>query len=129
MKRAASILLLGTMVLSLVACGKTSGPAAPDATAPAETTAAVEETAPADTAAPVDETAAPSDTEEHVVSGIVNRLGDHLVLLVDEDYLVFELGKDLNTGGVNEGDEVTLVYTGTLGDEKNPPVVTEITKD
>lgn len=117
MKRAASILLLGTMVLSLAACGKTSGPAAPDATAPA------------DTAAPVDETAAPSDTEEHVVSGIVNRLGDHLVLLVDEDYLVFELGKDLNTGGVNEGDNVTLVYTGTLGDEKNPPVVTEITKD
>ena len=89
----------------------------------------MEEIAPADTAAPVDETAAPSDTEEHVVSGIVNRLGDHLVLLVDEDYLVFELGKDLNTGGVNEGDEVTLVYTGTLGDEKNPPVVTEITKD
>ena len=129
MKRAASILLRGPMALSRAACGKTSGPAVPDATAPAETTAAVVETAPADTAAPVDETAAPSDTEEHVVSGIVNRLGDHLVLLVDEDYLVFELGKDLNTGGVNEGDEVTLVYTGTLGDEKNPPVVTEITKD
>ena len=129
MRRPASPLLLGTMGLSRAACGKTSGPPAPDATAPAETTAAVEETAPADTAAPVDETAAPSDTEEHVVSGIVNRLGDHLVLLVDEDYLVFELGKDLNTGGVNEGDEVTLVYTGTLGDEKNPPVVTEITKD
>lgn len=123
MKRTAAILLVGVMVLSLAACGKTAKePAAPE-TAPVETTAAVEETT------PVEETAAPNDTEEHVVSGVVNRLGDHMVLLVDEDYLVFDLAKDLNTGGVNEGDNVTLVYTGTLGDEKNPPVVTEITKN
>ena len=110
MKRTAAILLVGVMVLSLAACGKTA------------------KESPAPETAPV-ETAAPNDTEEHVVSGVVNRLGDHMVLLVDEDYLVFDLDKDLNTGGVNEGDNVTLVYTGTLGDEKNPPVVTEITKN
>ena len=111
MKRAASIFLLGAMVLSLAACGKTAKESPAPETAPVETTAAVEETT------PVEETAAPNDTEEHVVSGVVNRLGDHMVLLVDEDYLVFDL------------DNVTLVYTGTLGDEKNPPVVTEITKN
>lgn len=123
MKRTAAILLVGVMVLSLAACGKTAKESSAPETAPVETTAAVEETT------PVEETAAPNDTEEHVVSGVVNRLGDHMVLLVDEDYLVFDLDKDLNTGGVNEGDNVTLVYTGTLGDEKNPPVVTEITKN
>ena len=123
MKRTAAILLVGVMVLSLAACGKTAKQSPAPETAPVETTAAVEETT------PVEETAAPNDTEEHVVSGVVNRLGDHMVLLVDEDYLVFDLDKDLNTGGVNEGDNVTLVYTGTLGDEKNPPVVTEITKN
>lgn len=117
MKRTAAVLLVGVMVLSLAACGKTAKESPAPETAPVETTAAVEETA------------APNDTEEHVVSGVVNRLGDHMVLLVDEDYLVFDLAKDLNTGGVNEGDNVTLVYTGTLGDEKNPPVVTEITKN
>ena len=123
MKRTAAILLVGVMVLSLAACGKTAKESSAPETAPVETTAAVEETT------PVEETAAPNDTEEHVVSGVVNRLGDHMVLLVDEDYLVFDLDKDLNTGGVNEGDNVTLVYTGTLGDEKKPPVVTEITKN
>ena len=112
MKRTAS-LLLGAMLLSLAACGK---PAAPAETAPTET-------------APVEETAAPNDAEEHAVSGIVNRLGDYLTLLADDEYLVFDLGEGVSTEGLEEGDQVTVVYTGDLGSEETPPVVTQIAKD
>ena len=113
MKRTASRLLLGAMLLSLAACGK---PAAPAETAPTET-------------APVEETAAPNDAEEHAVSGIVNRLGDYLTLLADDEYLVFDLGEGVSTEGLEEGDQVTVVYTGDLGSEETPPVVTQIAKD
>lgn len=113
MKRTASLLLLGAMLLSLAACGK---PTAPAETAPTET-------------APVEETAAPNDAEEHAVSGIVNRLGDYLTLLADDEYLVFDLGEGVSTEGLEEGDQVTVVYTGDLGSEETPPVVTQIAKD
>ena len=113
MKRTAAVLLVGVMALSLAACGKTAAPA---------------ETAPTETA-PVEETAAPNDAEEHAVSGIVNRLGDYLTLLADDEYLVFDLGEGVSTEGLEEGDQVTVVYTGDLGSEETPPVVTQIAKD
>ncbi len=135
MKRAASILLVGVMALSLAACGKTVKESpAPATTAPVETTAPVTDTtAPMDETTPVDETA-PAETgtpneEEHAVSGVVNKLEDYLVLVVGDDYQVFDFAKDLKVDGINEGDEVTVVYTGTLGDEKTPPVVIEIAKN
>ena len=115
MKRAASIFLLGAMVLSLAACGKTAKES------PAPAAAPVEATAPVETAA--------ANEEEHAISGVVNKMGDFLTLLVDGEYLIFDFAKDLKVDGISEGDDVTLVYTGTLGDEKNPPVVTEITKN
>lgn len=135
MKRAASILLVGVMALSLAACSKTVKESpAPATTAPVETTAPVTDTtAPMDETTPVDETA-PAETgtpneEEHAVSGVVNKLEDYLVLVVGDDYQVFDFAKDLKVDGINEGDEVTVVYTGTLGDEKTPPVVIEIAKN
>lgn len=135
MKRAASILLVGVMALSLAACGKTAKESpAPATTAPVETTAPVTATtAPMDETTPVDETA-PAETgtpneEEHAVSGVVNKLEDYLVLVVGDDYQVFDFAKDLKVDGINEGDEVTVAYTGTLGDEKTPPVVIEIAKN
>ena len=135
MKRAASILLVGVMALSLAACGKTAKESpAPATTAPVETTAPVTDTtAPVDETTPVDETA-PAETgtpneEEHAVSGVVNKLEDYLVLLVGDDYQVFDFAKDLKVDDISEGDEVTVVYTGTLGDEQNPPVVIEIAKN
>lgn len=92
-----------------------------DTTAPVDETTPVDETAPAETGTP--------NEEEHAVSGVVNKLGDFLTLLVDDEYHIFDFAKDLNTGGVNEGDEVTVVYTGTLDDENTPPVAIEITKN
>ncbi len=78
-----------------------------------DTTAPMDETAPAETGTP--------NEEEHAVSGVVNKLEDYLVLVVGDDYQVFDFAKDLKVDGINEGDEVTVVYTGTLGDEKTPP--------
>ncbi|MCC2258864.1 hypothetical protein AAAT94_09340 [Intestinimonas aquisgranensis] len=129
MKRTAAVLLVGVMALSLAACGKTAKESpAPATTAPVETTTPV-----TDTTDPVDETApaetAATNEEEHVISGVVNKMGDFLTLLVDDEYHIFDFAKDLNTGGVNEGDEVTVVYTGTLDDENTPPVAIEITKN
>lgn len=131
MKRTASILLLGVMVLSLAACGKTAKESpAPSTAAPVETTAPVTGTdALVDESAPVEETAAPEETEEHVISGVINRMGDYLVLLTEDDsYQIFDLGKGVSTAGLEPGDQVTVTYTGSLGDEKTPPVISEITK-
>ena len=113
MKRTASLLLLGAMLLSLAACGK---PAAPAETAPTET-------------APVEETAAPNDAEEHAVSGIVNRLDSYLVLLDDQgNYLVFDFGDDVDQKALTEGDRITVTYTGELGSENPAPVAVAIQK-
>lgn len=113
MKRAASIFLLGAMVLSLAACGKTAkeSPAA----APVETTAPVETAA--------------ANEEEHAISGVVNKMGDFLTLLVDGEYLIFDFAKDLKVDGISEGDDVTVVYTGALDNEETPPVAIEIAKN
>ena len=75
MKRAASIFLLGAMVLSLAACGKTAKESPAPAAAPVETTAPVETAA--------------ANEEEHAISGVVNKMGDFLTLLVDGEKTAF----------------------------------------
>ena len=74
---------------------------------------------------------APAGEEAHGLSihGTVNRLGDFLVLLSDEgEYLVFDLGAEVETDEIQEGDTVTVTYTGTLGSEDPPPVAKAIVK-
>ena len=62
------------------------------------------------------------------VSGVVNRLGDFLVLLTDDgEYAIFDLGPEVDKSALEEGDQVTVSYTGELGNEKEPPVAVEIT--
>ena len=129
MRRTAPILLLLAMMLGLSACGNgaKNTPAPPS-------TASVENSAPMESTAPVEDSAAPAETgepneEEHAISGIINRMDDYLVLLANDEYQVFDLGKGVSTDGLEEGDEVTVVYTGTLGDEKTPPVAIEIAKN
>lgn len=62
------------------------------------------------------------------VSGVVNRLGDFLVLLTDDgEYAIFDLGPEVDKSALEEGDQVTVSYTGELGNEEEPPVAIEIT--
>ena len=47
------------------------------------------------------------------VEGVVNRNGDFLVLLTDEgEYQAFEFGAGVDTGALEEGDCVSVTYTG-----------------
>ena len=47
------------------------------------------------------------------VEGVVNRNGDFLVLLTDEgEYQTFEFGAGVDTGALEEGDCVSVTYTG-----------------
>ena len=65
--------------------------------------------------------------EEQTLSGVINRMDDFLVLLTDAgEYQVMDLGEGVSLDGFAEGDSVTVTYTGGLGDEETPPVVSSI---
>ena len=71
--------------------------------------------------------AEPAGQEEQTLSGVINRMDDFLVLLTDAgDYQVMDLGEGVSLDGFAEGDSVTVTYTGGLGDEETPPVVSSI---
>ena len=67
--------------------------------------------------------------EEQTISGTINRLGDYLVLLDGDEYRVFDFGDSVDTSSLEEGDRVTVTYTGTLGSEDPAPVATAIQKE
>ena len=68
--------------------------------------------------------------EEAEVSGYVNRLGDYLVLLTDDEaYAIFDFGEGVDKSALEEGDRVTVTYTGELGNEEEPPVAVSIQVD
>ena len=63
------------------------------------------------------------------VEGVVNRNGDFLVLLTDEgEYQTFEFGAGVDTGALEEGDCVSVTYTGELGKEDSTPTAVSISK-
>ena len=70
-----------------------------------------------------------AENNEQTISGIVNQLGDYLVLLDDqEEYQIFDFGEQVDPSTLEEGDKVTVTYTGTLGSEDPAPVATAIEK-
>ena len=73
------------------------------------------------------ESAGTEETETQTISGIVNRLGNYLVLLDDQDnYLIFDFGEDVDSSTLAEGGRVTVTYTGELGSEDPSPVAVDI---
>lgn len=109
MKRIAAILLSATLLLSLTACKKGE---APSTSQPKNTETAVEE------------------TQEKTVSGVINRIGDFLVLLTDDgEYQIFDFDKEVDPSSFAEGDRVGVTYTGVLGDENATPVAVVIMKE
>ena len=99
MRRMISAMLAALMLLTLAACGSEKQ----DGAADQEDTAAV--------------------------SGVVNRLGDFLVLLTEDDaYVVFDFGEDVDPDALEEGDSVTVTYTGELGSEDPAPVAVSVEK-
>jgi predicted small lipoprotein YifL len=114
MKRVFSLLLAACLVLGLSACSQ-KGQKAPDQDSSAQVSSAQTD---------------PDQVEaEAVIDGIVNRIGDFLVLLdKDGNYLIFDFGVDVDPTGLEEGDSVTVHYNGELGNEKEPPVAVLIEK-
>ena len=79
--------------------------------------------------APDDAAAGQSGAQEDTasVSGVVNRLGDYLVLLTDDEaYVVFDFGEEVDPEALEEGDRVTVTYTGELESEDPAPVAVSI---
>ena len=75
------------------------------------------------------EKAGDAQGETAAVSGVVNRLDDYLVLLTDDgEYMVFDFGEDVDSSSLEEGDRVTVSYTGQLGSEDPAPVAVSIEK-
>ena len=58
------------------------------------------------------------DAEEtKPISGIVNKLDSYLVLLDSNgDYHIFDYGEDVDQSTLEEGDKITVTYTGTLSE-------------
>lgn len=103
-KRLVVLALAMALVFTLVACGKKDDPAQK-------------------------ETNEENAEETHTISGVVNRLDDCLVLLDDAgDYHIFDFGEDVDQTSLEEGDNVTVTYTGTLDSDDPVPVATVIDK-
>lgn len=69
------------------------------------------------------------EEDSATVNGVVNRMGDFLVLLTDDGtYQVFDFGEDVDQGRLEEGNSVTVTYTGELGSEDPVPVAVSVEK-
>lgn len=130
MKRMISGVLAALMLLTLAACSSGTGNASgTDDTTGSGAVSGTEDTS--GTGSGTDDT---SDTgadaaETAAISGVVNRLGDYLVLLTDDgEYMVFDFGEDVDSSSLEEGDRVTVSYTGQLGSEDPAPVAVSIEK-
>ena len=67
--------------------------------------------------------------DQKTISGVVNQLGSYLVLLdSDGEYHIFDFGEDVDQSSLEEGDRVTVTYTGTLDNEDPSPVDVAITQ-
>lgn len=70
-----------------------------------------------------------TDDETQTISGTVNHVDDYLVLLDDDgEYRLFDFGEDVDSASLEEGDGVTVTYTGALDSEDPLPVAVAIEK-
>ena len=132
MKRMISGVLAALMLLTLAACSSGTGNASgTDDTTGSSAVSGAEDTSGTGTDSTSDSgTDTGADAEETAaISGVVNRLDDYLVLLTDDgEYMVFDFGEDVDSSSLEEGDRVTVSYTGQLGSEDPAPVAVSIEK-
>ena len=99
----------GADAATLAACG---GKDAPAAGSPAPTASSAAKT-----------------PEGETIQGVVNRCGDYLTLLTaDGEYVVFDFGEGVDSSVLEEGDNVTVTYTGYLNSQDETPVAIAIQK-
>lgn len=67
--------------------------------------------------------------EGKLLKGIINRIGNYLVLLTDDGvYQTMDFGEGVTMDSFTEGDSVEVTYTGTLNSPEADPVIIAITK-
>lgn len=67
------------------------------------------------------------EEETKTISGVVNQLDEYLVLLdSDGEYHIFDFGKDVDQSKLEEGENVTVTYTGTLDNSDPSPVAVSV---
>ena len=120
-----TILVIGAV---LTACGalkqEKTGSAAPESSQTQEADSASKDMG--DTSASKEEQMPDNDTDQ-VVHGTINMIDTYLVLLTEEgNYQIMDYGEGVTVDQFTEGDTVDITYTGTLGDEKENPVITNI---
>lgn len=97
MKKIFALVLTVCLLLPLVACGQKDGEKKDDA------------------------------EETKTISGVLNKLDSYLVLLDSNgDYHIFDFGEDVDKSTLEEGDQITVSYTGTLDSEDPAPVAVAI---
>ena len=119
MKKIGMLVLATCLLLSLAACGKNT-----------ETKKDTEESVTTEESRSTEESQFMEEpVDEETINGIINRLGDYLVLLgSDENYHIFDLGEGVDKESLAEGDSVKVFYVGEL-DRKDPaPVAVSIEK-
>ena len=64
--------------------------------------------------------------QKETITSTINRLDtDYLVLITDDgEYQAMDFGEGFSVEEFSEGDDVVITYTGTLGNEEKPPVIT-----
>ena len=108
MRRWICALLVATLLLTLAACGSSGS---------------------GNTSSGDQDGASDGAEAAATVSGVVNRLGDFLVLLTaDGEYQTFDFDEAVDASALEEGDQVTVTYTGELGSEDSTPVAVAIEK-
>ena len=105
MKKIGMLVLAACLLLSLAACGKNT-----------ETKKDTEESVTTEESRSTEESQFMEEpVDEETINGIINRLGDYLVLLgSDENYHIFDLGEGVDKESLAEGDSVKVFYVGEL---------------
>lgn len=76
------------------------------------------------------EVSATQAPEGKILKGVINRIGNYLVLLTDDEvYQTMEYGEGVTMDGFSEGDRVEVTYTGVLNSPDEDPVVIAIQKE
>ena len=119
MKKIGMLVLAACLLLSLAACGKNT-----------ETKKDTEEPMTTEESQSTEESQFMEEpVDEETINGVINRLGDYLVLLgSDENYHIFDLGEGVDKESLAEGDSVKVFCVGELDREDPAPVAVSIEK-
>ena len=134
MKRIAAITLALMLVLTMTSCtalglGKHKEKTDAVSSSQSDSSSGSQADSSADGSADAPDKSEEEQKEEKTIQGIVNKIGNYLVLLTEDgEYHVMDFGEGVDAKQFKEGDKVEITYTGDLADEENSPVIVAMEK-